>query len=161
MSVFSKAREWDLDLDRYLNRILPPSPLHRLPAPISRFLGYRKAQRQDVGNVLGASWSMLGAFCGLVVVAAVFNSMSSIQRHHPPALIASFVRSGVPFSVGRLTDQDRVHLQFWSTMPSGHHLVNHATLCLDILSRRSSVLVFPSSFSTTQSTSQSNGSQAR
>ncbi|KAH3940577.1 hypothetical protein HBH53_213640 [Parastagonospora nodorum] len=95
MSVLSKAREWDLDLDRYLNRILPPSPLHRLPAPISRFLGYRKAQRQDVGNVLGASWSMLGAFCGLAVVAAVFNSMSSIQRHHPPALIASFGASAI------------------------------------------------------------------
>jgi CBS-domain-containing membrane protein len=89
------ARDWDLDIDRYLNRIVPPSPLHRLPAPVSRFLGYRKETRQDVGNVLGACWSFLGAFCGLAVVAAVFNNTSSIQWHHPPAMIASFGASAI------------------------------------------------------------------
>ena len=89
--IFSEARNWDLDIDRHLNHIVPPSPLHRLPAPVSRFLGYRKETRQDVGNILGAFWSMLGAFCGLGVVAAVFNNTASIQWHHPPALIASFV----------------------------------------------------------------------
>lgn len=91
MGAFSEARNWDLDIDGYLNRILPPSPLHKFPAPVSRFLGYRKEARQDVGNILGAFWSMLGAFCGLGVVAAVFNKTESIQWHHPPALIASFV----------------------------------------------------------------------
>jgi hypothetical protein len=90
------SREWDLDVDRYLNRIIPPSPLHKLPTPISRFLGYRKEQKQDVGNVLGAFWSCVGAFCGLAVIAGVFNHMSSIQMHHPPALIASFVRTSLP-----------------------------------------------------------------
>lgn len=92
MSIFFDSRRWDLDVDRYLNRIVPPSPLHKLPTPVSRFLGYRETQEQDVGNVLGAFWSMLGAFCGLAVVAAVFNNMSSIQLHGPPAMIASFVR---------------------------------------------------------------------
>jgi hypothetical protein len=92
MSVFSGAREWDLDIDRYLNRVIPPSPLYKLPTSISRFLGYRKESRQDVGNILGAFWSLLGAFCGLAVVAAVFNNTDSIQWHQPPALIASFVR---------------------------------------------------------------------
>jgi hypothetical protein len=91
MGVLSNSREWDLDLDRYLNRILPPSPLHKLPTPVSRFLGYRRTQRQDVGNVLGAFWSMVGAFCGLAVIAAVFSNMDSIEMHHPPALIASFL----------------------------------------------------------------------
>ncbi|KAF2824013.1 hypothetical protein CC86DRAFT_328121 [Ophiobolus disseminans] len=95
MSVFSKAREWDLDIDRYLNRVLPPSPLHKFPTPVSRFLGYRREQRQDVGNVLGAFWSLVGAFCGLAVVAAVFNNTASIHLHHPPALIASFGASAV------------------------------------------------------------------
>lgn len=91
MSVFKKAESWHLDIDRYLNRVIPPSPLHRLPTPVSRFLGYRKEQKQDVGNILGAFWSLLGAFCGLAVVAAVFNNTESIQRHAPPAFIASFV----------------------------------------------------------------------
>jgi hypothetical protein len=91
MSVLKKAEAWHLDIDRYLNRVIPASPLHRLPTPVSRFLGYRKEQKQDVGNVLGAFWSLLGAFCGLAVVAAVFNNTESIQRHAPPAFIASFV----------------------------------------------------------------------
>jgi hypothetical protein len=91
MNVLSRAREWDLDIDRYLNRFIPPSPLHKLPTPVSRFLGYRKETRQDVGNVLGAFWSLFGAFSGLAVIAAVFGNTESIQWHQPPALIASFV----------------------------------------------------------------------
>lgn len=86
------VREWELDVDRYLNRVLPASPLHRFPVSISRFLGYRKEQSQDVGNVLGAFWALVGAFCGLSVVAAVFNNTGAIHARHPPALIASFVR---------------------------------------------------------------------
>jgi hypothetical protein len=104
MGALSGAREWDLDLDRYLNRIIPPSPLHRLPTSVSRFLGYRKTQRQDVGNVLGALWSMIGAFCGLAVIATVFNHTEVIQRHHPPALIASFVRLGLCFGMNTVAD---------------------------------------------------------
>jgi len=91
MGFLDNIREWDFDIDCYLNRAIPPSPLHRLPAPFSRFLGYRKETGQDVGNVCGAFWSFVGAFCGLAVVAAVFNNTESIQWHQPPALIASFV----------------------------------------------------------------------
>jgi hypothetical protein len=84
-------RDWDIDIDRCLNRVIPASSLHKLPTPISRFLGYRKTQRKDVGNVLGAMWSAVGAFCGLAVVAGVFAGTGSIQARHPPVLIASFV----------------------------------------------------------------------
>jgi hypothetical protein len=82
---------WDIDIDRYLNRIIPASPLHKFPTPVSHFLGYRKTQREDVGNVLGAIWSAVGAFCGLAVVAGLFAGTGSIQARHPPVLIASFV----------------------------------------------------------------------
>ncbi|KAJ4991743.1 HPP family protein [Stagonosporopsis vannaccii] len=95
MSVFKRAESWHLDIDRYLNRFIPASPLHKLPTPVSRFLGYRKEQQQDVGNILGAFWSLIGAFCGLAVVAAVFNNTESIQQHTPPALIASFGASAI------------------------------------------------------------------
>ena len=91
MSFLERSRGWDVDFDRYLNCVIPPSPLHRLPGPVSRFLGYRRVGQQDVGNVLGAFWSLVGAFCGLAVVAAVFEHTESIQWHHPPVLIASFV----------------------------------------------------------------------
>lgn len=95
MGILRRSEEWNIDVDRYINRIIPPSPLHRLPTPISRFLGYRKHQKEDVGNVLGAFWSCVGAFCGLAVIAAVFNNTESIQIRHPPALIASFGASAV------------------------------------------------------------------
>lgn len=91
MTFLHRSSQWNVDIDRYINRIVPPSPLHKLPTPVSRFLGYRKEQKPDVGNVMGAVWSFVGAFCGLAVVAAVFNNTESIQKHMPPALIASFV----------------------------------------------------------------------
>ncbi|KAL5417419.1 hypothetical protein PMIN03_001596 [Paraphaeosphaeria minitans] len=95
MAFIRRMEAWNIDVDRYINRIIPPSPLYRLPPPISRFLGYRKKQKQDVGNVLGAFWSLLGAFCGLAIVAAVFNNTRVIQMHHPPALIASYGASAI------------------------------------------------------------------
>ncbi|KAF2638872.1 HPP family protein [Massarina eburnea CBS 473.64] len=95
MRFIRRAETWDFNIDHYLNRIIPPSPLHTLPVPISRFLGYRKQQKPDVGNVLGALYSFVGAFCGLAVVAAIFNNDWSIQARHPPALIASFGASAV------------------------------------------------------------------
>lgn len=95
MGVFSRAREWDIDVDRYFNRIIPASRLSALPTPISRLLGYRKQTRGDVGNVLGAAWSLVGAVCGLAVVAVVFGHTESIRHHRPPTLIASFGASAV------------------------------------------------------------------
>lgn len=90
-SLARRSETWNVDVDRYINRVVPASPLYRLPTPVSRFLGYRREQREDVGNVLGAVWSLVGAFCGLAVIAAVFNNTGAIQMHNPPALIASFV----------------------------------------------------------------------
>jgi hypothetical protein len=95
MSLLDRTYSWNVDVDYYLNRIIPPSPLARLPPQVSRYLGYRKEQKHDVGNVMGAWWSLLGAFCGLVVVAAIFNNTPSIQAQHPPAIIASFGASAV------------------------------------------------------------------
>jgi hypothetical protein len=91
MGFRRRAEAWNFDVDRYVNRIVPPSPLHKFPTPVARFLGYRKEQKPDVGNILGACWSCVGAFCGLAIIAAVFNNTESIQMRHPPALIASFV----------------------------------------------------------------------
>ncbi|KAH6622119.1 HPP family-domain-containing protein [Boeremia exigua] len=94
-ALCNNAESWHLDIDRYLNRVIPASPLHKLPTPVSRFLGYRKVDEQDVGNILGAFWSLVGAFCGLAVVIGVFNNTESIQQHAPPAMIASFGASAI------------------------------------------------------------------
>lgn len=157
MSVLKKAESWHLDFDRYLNRVIPASPLHKLPTPVSRFLGYRKEQKQDVGNVLGAFWSLVGAFCGLAVVAAVFNNTASIQRHAPPAFIASFVRRQMPCFQIPLTDRCRVHQRSSNTMQSGHRSGSRVTLCSVTPSQLSSVVVYLSSSSCTPTTNRSSG----
>jgi hypothetical protein len=105
MKVLDRARNWDLDLDRYLNRIIPASPLHKLPTLVSRYLGYRERPREDVGNILGAFWCLVGSVCGLAVIATVFNNTKSIHWHHPPALIASFVRCPGGVELGKATDK--------------------------------------------------------
>lgn len=93
--MISRALDWNFDIDHYLNRIVPPSPLPLLPASVAQWFGYRREPKKDVGNILQAFWSCVGAFCGLAVVVAVFNNTSVIQAHHPPVLIASFGASAV------------------------------------------------------------------
>ncbi|KAF2259596.1 HPP-domain-containing protein [Lojkania enalia] len=88
-------RTWNLDIDAHINRFVPASPLHRLPRPISHFLGYRSEQRDDVGNVLASLYSFVGAFAGLAVVALVFGGTEGIRARHPPVLIASFGASAI------------------------------------------------------------------
>ncbi|KAF2273769.1 uncharacterized protein EI97DRAFT_143270 [Westerdykella ornata] len=93
--LYRKARTWHLDIDYYLNRFIPPSPLYRFHPLVSRFLGYRREQSDDLGNVLCAFWSALGAFCGLAVIVAVFKHSELIQKTHPPVIIASFGASAI------------------------------------------------------------------
>lgn len=78
------------DIDDYLNRLIPPSQLYRLPRPISHFLGYRKTQKVEVGNVLICCWAFLGTFCGLALVSGVFQTSQALKSYNPPILIASF-----------------------------------------------------------------------
>lgn len=155
--MFKEAESWHLDIDRYLNRVIPASPLHKLPPPVSRFLGYRREHKQDVGNIMGAFWSLMGAFCGLAVVAAVFNNTESIQRHAPPAFIASFVSRQINIGSPNLTFWFRVHQQSSSTTQFAHLLANHAMLCLDTHFRQLSAWVYRRSSSITQIMRRSSG----
>lgn len=158
MGFLRRVERWNIDIDQYVNRIVPPSPLHRLPEAVSRFLGYRKKQKEDVGNVLGAFWSLVGAFCGLAVIAAVFNNTESVQRHYPPALIASFVRQSVSYDIySKLTVVSRVPLLFWNTTRSARRSANRAMLCSVTPSRPLSVSASQNSFYIIQSLRRSSG----
>jgi hypothetical protein len=90
------AKDLHFDVDDYLNRFVPPSQLHRIPKPIARFLGYRKSPAKDIGNVVVALWSLLGAFLGLLVVGAAFRYSVVLQSYHPPVLFASLVHLDAP-----------------------------------------------------------------
>ncbi|KAJ9642917.1 hypothetical protein H2201_005860 [Coniosporium apollinis] len=86
---FPAAKDMSFDIDKYINRFVPPSQLHRLPKPISRFLGYRESAVVDVGSVLVWFWAFVGAFIGIIVVAQVYM-VDAIQKYSPPVLFASF-----------------------------------------------------------------------
>ncbi|KAL9130360.1 MAG: hypothetical protein Q9217_001418 [Psora testacea] len=80
---------WHVDIDKYLNRLVPPNFIHTLPRPISHFLGYRESPQADTGNILVAFWACLGAFVGVIVLEGVFM-IPEIRHRGPPLLIASF-----------------------------------------------------------------------
>lgn len=63
---------WHVDIDRYLNPLVPRPPWRWLPRPISHFLGYRGDKPpKNLGNLVLAFWSLIGVFCGVLVVAEV------------------------------------------------------------------------------------------
>jgi hypothetical protein len=80
----------DFDVDSYINRFVPRPRLYLLPKPISWFLGYRSEPTRPIGDVLTWVWACIGAFCGLLVVEAVFHT-SGIKDLGTPVVIASLV----------------------------------------------------------------------
>ena len=100
-----RASDMNLDIDRYVNRFIPPSQLHRLPRLVSRFLGYRDTPINEIGDLIVCGWSFVGAFCGIILVAGVFQASTLIQSHHPPLIIASLV-------------SQYLAAEFWITPPS-------------------------------------------
>ena len=83
-----RVQDLNFDVDHYLNRFIPRNHLHRLPKPISRFLGYRNSGPPRIGNVLTWWWAFIGAFAGLLVVEAVFQS-EQLRSEGTPMVIAS------------------------------------------------------------------------
>ena len=85
------AKEWHIDVDKYINPHTPRNPIRLLPRPLAHFLGHRDRPRREVGNIIVAAWALLGAFAGIAIVAASFM-IPEIKSHAPPVVIASFVR---------------------------------------------------------------------
>ncbi|KAK8221291.1 HPP family protein [Phyllosticta capitalensis] len=84
-----EARNIHFDIDDYLNRIVPRNRISRLPKPLARFLGHRDTGRLQIGNILIATWALVGAFLGLIVITAVYRFSPVIQKVHPPVIVAS------------------------------------------------------------------------
>ena len=92
----SEAKDWHIDIDKYLRPFVPRNLVHKLPRPLSHFLGHRDRAGTRIGNVLVAAWALLGAFVGVAVIEAAFMA-PVIKDHGVPLLIASFVRLGERF----------------------------------------------------------------
>lgn len=88
-----KLSKWHLDIDRYLNPILPRPPWHWLPYPVSHFLGHRTTARtsSSLGNIPIIFWAAIGIFCGLTLVEVVGHQIPAFRDHGAPLIIGSFV----------------------------------------------------------------------
>ncbi|KAL2854599.1 HPP family-domain-containing protein [Aspergillus pseudodeflectus] len=87
---------WHFDIDAKLNRFLPRPPWHHLPRPVSHFFGYRgDEQPKTVGNIVIAYWSLIGAFCGVLLISEVSLHIPEFQNHHAPIIVGSFGAAAV------------------------------------------------------------------
>lgn len=80
-----------MDIDRVVNRIVPPPPWRRLPYPVARFFGYRKAKPEGMGNVMMVFWAFVGIFCALSIIEVISLRVPSFQERGVPVIIGSFV----------------------------------------------------------------------
>ncbi|CAG9956369.1 unnamed protein product [Clonostachys rosea f. rosea IK726] len=90
-------RYWTFDVDRYINRAIPPPPWRHIPYPVARFLGYRREgdQPQGTGNLVPIFWAWIGVFCGVSVIEAVAAHIPSFKDHAAPIIVGSFGAAAV------------------------------------------------------------------
>lgn len=88
---------WHVDVDRYLNPLLPPSILPRLPPAIAHFLGYRShpSATGHIGNVAVVFWAAIGVFTSLAIIGAVAQQVPAFSHHAVPTIIGSFGAAAV------------------------------------------------------------------
>ncbi|KAJ5573581.1 uncharacterized protein N7459_008008 [Penicillium hispanicum] len=88
--IVSRISTWHFDIDRFLNPLIPAPRWHLVPKPVAHFLGYRERTPKPLGNVVTAFWSLVGAFCGVALVASVSKRVPSFEVRDTPAIVGSF-----------------------------------------------------------------------
>ncbi|KAJ5223507.1 hypothetical protein N7468_008049 [Penicillium chermesinum] len=92
---FVRARTWDVDIDRFLNPVIPAPRWHLVPTPIAHFLGHRSEPSKTLGNIFVAFWSLVGAFCGVALVSSISQQVPSFKVRDAPPIIGSFGAAAV------------------------------------------------------------------
>ncbi|KAJ5177057.1 uncharacterized protein N7482_002934 [Penicillium canariense] len=93
--TLSDIRNWHLEIDRFINPFVPAPRWHLVPRPVAHFLGYRDHAPRPLGNVVLAVWSLVGAFCGVALVAEVSKLVPSFEARDAPTIIGSFGAAAV------------------------------------------------------------------
>lgn len=95
-NLLRTVHAWEVDIDRYVNRVVPHPQWHRFPKPLAHFLGYRSnPEPNKIGNVLIMFWSLVGIFTGLLIVTAVSKHTPSFQERGVPIVVGSFGAAAV------------------------------------------------------------------
>ncbi|RMY67458.1 hypothetical protein D0864_11579 [Hortaea werneckii] len=74
----------NFDVDTYLNPIIPPSQLHRIPKTISHFLGHRNHQPSEPPHLISYTLAYLATVTGLCLVGGVYNHAPGVTKWQPP-----------------------------------------------------------------------------
>lgn len=86
-----KPTTWKFDIDKLLNRFVPPPPWNHIPYPIAHFLGYRKEKPRDIGTIVPVFWAFIGILCGISIIEVVSERIPSFKEHGAPMIVGSFV----------------------------------------------------------------------
>lgn len=90
------APKWlDFDMDNHINPWLPHNRVDRLPAPISRILGYRKGTYKEPPALVQWFSAFVGAFIGILLVGVIFKYAPGVTNHNPPVIVASLGASAI------------------------------------------------------------------
>ncbi|WLF81284.1 hypothetical protein PVL30_005081 [Lodderomyces elongisporus] len=85
-------------IDNYVNKYLPRNQLHKLPRPVSFFLGYHDPPhpRSPVPDYILWLEIAIGTFSGLALIMGVFMHHNVFtDHHHAPILLASYAASAI------------------------------------------------------------------
>jgi len=67
--------------------------LASLPAPLTRWIGYRPSPPPKQPEYIILLWSFIGSFCGISVIQAVFSNANYFIQRSAPSIVASYVRN--------------------------------------------------------------------
>lgn len=95
-SALGRFSRWHVDMDQYLNPILPASVLPWFPHAARHFLGYRThPSPHPLGNIAIIFWAAVGIFASLAIIGAVGQQIASFQARAVPTIIGSFGAAAV------------------------------------------------------------------
>lgn len=90
--------QYNFDIDRYLNPLVPSPPWQHIPYPVARFFGYRKTKATPTGNLVFAFWAFIGIFCAITIIQVVSKNIPAFQDRAVPLIVGSFVSFATHFS---------------------------------------------------------------
>jgi len=98
--------------------------LATLPAPLSRFLGYRGQKLPPSPTYVICLYGFIGAFGGLGIILAIFGHSNYFTSRNVPAIVASYVGLCSPTCLAFAHVLLRVHPQFSAMVLSMYRLRN-------------------------------------
>ena len=90
-----RERLLNFDIDTYLDPLVPPNQVSRLPSPIAHFLGHRTHAPTEPPHLVSYVLAFFATVAGLCLVGGVYNYAPGIAQYHPPPLVASLGASAV------------------------------------------------------------------